>query len=207
MNRARADFGRSEYRWVAEVMKHAVYAHPEHAEARELAAAALEQMGFQAESATWRNAFLLGAHEYREGPPKPLPPGAGFGLVNALTSEMVFDALAIRLNAGKAGELRFTMGWHFTDRGDGSGEHWLVEIGNGAMHALPVDAAPAADVTLTLARRTLDALLTQQLQPGQAIASGQLKVGGDAAKLGLFFGLLDRFGIGFAVVDAVKLEG
>jgi alkyl sulfatase BDS1-like metallo-beta-lactamase superfamily hydrolase len=192
---------------VAEVMKHAVYAHPEHAEARELAAAALEQMGFQAESATWRNAFLLGAHEYREGPPKPLPPGAGFGLVGALSSEMVFDALAIRLNAGKAEGLRFTMGWHFTDRGgergDGSDEHWLVEIGNGAMHALQVDAAPAADVSLTLARRTLDALLTQQLQPGQAIASGRLTVSGDATKLGVFFGLLDRFSISFAVVDAV----
>jgi alkyl sulfatase BDS1-like metallo-beta-lactamase superfamily hydrolase len=199
MSRARADFERGEYRWVAEVMKHAVYAHPAHPEARELAAAALEQMGFQAESATWRNAFLLGAHEYREGPPKPLPPGAGFGLVNALTSEMVFDALAIRLNAGKAGELRFTMAWHFTERG----EHWLVEIGNGAMHALQVDAAPAADVSLTLARRTLDALLTQQRQPAQVIASGELRVGGDARKLGVFFGLLDRFGIGFAVVEAV----
>jgi alkyl sulfatase BDS1-like metallo-beta-lactamase superfamily hydrolase len=124
---------------------------------------------------------------------------------------MVFDALAIRLNAGKAGESRFTMAWHFTDRGgergDGLGEHWLVEIGNGAMHALQVDTAPAADVSLTLARRTLDALLTQQLQPGEAIADGLLKIGGDAAKLGVFFGLLDRFSIGFTVVDAVKLEG
>jgi hypothetical protein len=73
MQRAQADFERGDYRWVAEVMKHAVYAHPDHAGARELAAQALEQMGFQAESATWRNAFLLGAHEYRNGPPKAQP--------------------------------------------------------------------------------------------------------------------------------------
>ena len=65
--RAQADFDRGEYRWVAEIMKHAVYAHPEHAGARELAARALEQMGFQAESATWRNAYLLAAYEYRNG--------------------------------------------------------------------------------------------------------------------------------------------
>ncbi|MBN8509855.1 MAG: MBL fold metallo-hydrolase [Burkholderiales bacterium] len=199
LRRARADFERGEYRWVAEVMKHAVYAHPGHREARELAAAALEQMGFQAESATWRNAFLLGAHEYREGPPKPMPPGAGFGLVAALPSEMVFDALAIRLDADKAGDLRFTMAWHFDDRG----EHWRVEIGNGAMHALALATAPAADVALTLARPTLDAMLTQQLAPAQALADGRLAVAGDAAKLGLFFGLLDRFGLGFPVVDAV----
>ena len=201
LERARADFARGEYRWVAEVMKHAVYAHPAHAEARELAAAALEQLGFQAESATWRNAFLLGAHEYRAGPPKPMPPGAGFALVGALSSEMVFDALAVRLNAAKAGDAAFTMAWHFDDRG----EHWLVEVGRGAMHALPVAAAPAADVSLTLSRRTLDAMLTQQLQPPQAVADGRLRLAGDRSKLATFFGLLDRFSMSFPVVDAAPL--
>ena len=199
MQRASADFERGEYRWVAEVMKHAVYAHPEHAGARELAAQAMEQMGFQAESATWRNAFLLGAHEYRHGPPKAQPVGAGFGLVAALSSDMVFDALAIRLNAGKAGDLRFTMAWHFTDRQ----EHWRVDLANGALHALAVDAAPAADVSLTLARRTLDAMLLQGLQPAEALASGQLQVTGRAALLAQLFGLLDRFTMNFPVVDAV----
>ncbi len=198
MQRAQADFGRGEYRWVAQVMQHAVYAHPDHAAARELAAQAMEQMGFQAESATWRNAYLLGAHEYREGPPKPLPPGAGFALVGALGSDMLFDALAVRINAPKAGALAFTMAWHFTDRQ----EHWLLELCNGALHALPLEAAPAADVSLTLARSTLDALLLQQLQPSQAIAAGQLKLAGDGLRLAQFFGLLDRFTVSFPVVDA-----
>jgi alkyl sulfatase BDS1-like metallo-beta-lactamase superfamily hydrolase len=198
MQRAQADFERGDYRWVAEVMKHAVYAHPDHAGARELAAQALEQMGFQAESATWRNAFLLGAHEYRNGPPKAQPAGVGFGLVAALSSDMVFDALAIRLNAPRAGALRFTMAWHFTDRQ----EHWRVDIGNGALHAMQLDAAPVADVSLTLARTTLDALLQQVLQPPQAVATGQLQISGNGALLGQFFGLLDRFTMNFPVVDA-----
>jgi alkyl sulfatase BDS1-like metallo-beta-lactamase superfamily hydrolase len=198
MQRAQADFDRGEYRWVAEVMKHAVYAHPEHAGARELAAQALEQMGFQAESATWRNAFLLGAHEYRNGPPKAAPVGVGFGLIAALTSGMVFDALAIRLNAPRAGTLAFTMAWHFTDRQ----EHWQVELVNGALHARQVDAAPAADVSLTLARTTLDALLQQALQPAEAVAAGQLTIAGDRTRVAQFFGLLDRFTMNFPIVDA-----
>ena len=198
MARARADFERGEYRWVAEVMKHAVHAHPEHAGARELAAQALEQMGFQAESATWRNAYLLGAREYREGPPKPLPPGTGFGLVSALSSELLFDALAVRLNAPRAEGLAFTMAWHFTDRG----EHWRLDLVNGALHALALQAPPAADVSLTLARTTLDALLQGQLQPAQAVADGRLRMAGDATLAARFFGLLDRFTMSFPVVEA-----
>ena len=198
MQRARADFERGDYRWVAEVMKHAVYAHPDHAAARELGAQALEQLGFQAESATWRNAFLLGAHEYRNGPPKPLPPGTGFGLVAALSSELLFDALAVRLNAPRAEGLGFTMAWQFTDLG----EHWRVELCNGALHALAVDAPPAADVSLTLARSTLDDLLLHKLQPAQAVAGGLLMIGGRAGLMAQFFGLLDRLTMSFPIVDA-----
>ena len=147
--RAQADFAAGEYRWVAEVMKHAVYAQPDHAGARELAARALEQMGFQAESATWRNAYLLGAHEYRNGPP---PPQATMGnsLMNALTNAMLFDALAVRLNAPKAGAQAFTMNWFLTDLN----EHWLLVLSNGALNSIQLDKAPEtnvpADVSLAL---------------------------------------------------------
>ena len=56
--RARADFARGEFRWVAQVMKEVIFAEPDNKDARALCADALEQMGYQAESATWRNAFL-----------------------------------------------------------------------------------------------------------------------------------------------------
>ena len=186
--------------WVAELMKHAVYAEPEHPGARELAAAALEQMGFQAESATWRNAYLLGAHEYRNGPPKA---GAVMGnsLINALTNAMLFDALAIRLNATKAGNQAFTMAWLFTDLD----EHWLVELSNGALSSIQVKDQPAADVSLALTRKTLEAMLQQQLPPMQAVTEGKLKIDGNVMLLATFFGLLDRFAGNFPVVDAASL--
>ncbi len=197
LQRARADFDKGEYRWVAEVMKHAVYAEPDHAAARELAAAALEQMGFQAESATWRNAYLLGAREYREGPPKA-GRTLGSSLIGALSNAMIFDTLAVRVNAPKAAGQTFSMGWHFSD----SGEHWLVELSNGSLHALPVTHAPDCNVSLTLNRATLEALLQQQIAPMDAVQTGQLKIAGNPLLLATFFGLLDRFAGNFPVVDA-----
>ena len=202
LQRAQADFDRGEYRWVAEVMKHAVYAEPDHKAARELAAQALEQMGFQAESATWRNAYLLGAHEYRNGSPQA---GGVMGqsLINALTNAMLFDALAIRLNAPKAGNLSFKMAWHFSDQD----EHWLVDLSNGALSSIQKEDKPVADVSLALTRKTLEAMLQQQLAPMQAVTEGKLKIEGNAVLLATFFGLLDRFTGNFPVVDAAQLPG
>lgn len=196
--RAQADFDRGEYRWVAEVMKHAVYAHPEHTGARELAARALEQMGFQAESATWRNAYLLAAYEYRNGPPKPVQQSVGSALIPAMATQLLFDVIAVRVNAPKAASLAFRMAWHFPDRG----EHWLLELSNGALNSMQFDTAQAADVALTLDRVTLEAILQQRLAPMQAINEGSLRLSGNATLLGSFFGLLDRFAGNFPVVDA-----
>ena len=198
MARARADFGRGDYRWVAEVMKHAVYAHPEHAPARELAALAHEQMGFQAESATWRNAFLLAAREYREGPPPPAKVAAGNALLGALSNQLLFDVLAVRLNASRAGAQSFCMAWHFTDRQ----EHWLLELSNGALNSIQLPEPAQADVSLGADRPTLEALLQQRLAPMQAVAEGRLRLAGNATLLAVFFGLLDRFTGNFPVVDA-----
>ena len=212
--RARADFERGEYRWVADVMMHAVYAHPQHAEARELAAAALEQLGFQAESATWRNAFLLGAHEYRNGPPKAGPGPAGWDIVAAMTNGQLFDALAVRLNPARVEGFAFTMHWHFTD----SGEHWLAEVANGALHshrceapgaATPAAAGaatpPAANVSIEVSRATLHDILREKLTTMQAVTIGQLRVAGEVPLASAFFAALDRFDGAFPVVDAARV--
>ncbi len=198
LQRARADFKRGEYRWVAEVTRHAVHAHPEHAEARELAAQALEQMGFQAESATWRNAYLLGAREYREGPPRPMPVAASFGQLDALDGEALFDMLAVRVNAPRAKGFDVTMAWHFDDRA----ECWRVELSNGALHASRVDEAPAAAVVLRLSRATLHQVLRGERAAAQAVADGLVQVEGDAGLFTRLLDLLDAFTLDFAVVES-----
>jgi len=69
IRRAREDFARGEYRFVAEALSHVVFADPANAEARQVGADALEQLGYAAESASWRNAYVLGALELRQGVP------------------------------------------------------------------------------------------------------------------------------------------
>jgi len=196
---AQLDLQAGDYRWVAEVMKHAVYAHPEHAAARDLAAQAHEQMGFQAESATWRNAFLLAAREYREGaPPPPVVPG-GSAMLAALSNTLLFDALAVRLNAERAGALAGCIAIHFSD----SGQHWRLEISNGALH--PIQALQPdepADVQLTLKRPVLDAILSRSLALPAALAQGQASVMGDTTLIARLFGVLDEFSGSFPVIDA-----
>ena len=103
------------------------------------------------------------------------------------------------------------MAWHFTGPSDEkgetgeSGEHWLVELSNGALSSIQKDTKPTADVSLALTRKTLEAMLQQQLPPMQALTEGKLKIDGKAMLLATFFGLLDKFTGNFPVVDAAVL--
>lgn len=200
LSKAREDFERGEFRWVAEVMAHLVYAEPGHPAARELAAAALEQLGFQAESATWRNAYLLGAHEYRAGPPQPQP-NAGAAMLAALPNELLLDLLAMRIVAARAAGLAFSIAWHFTD----SDEHWLCTLSNGALSSIQRQQPCEADAQVQTDRTTLDALLLQKLAAPVALASGRFKLSGDIRLLAQFMGLLDQFSGAFPVVDAAAM--
>jgi alkyl sulfatase BDS1-like metallo-beta-lactamase superfamily hydrolase len=115
--RAKADFAQGEYRWVAQVCSQVVHAEPDNACARELCANAMEQLGYQAESATWRNAYLQGTLEMRKGPPKMSRAGpASPDVIRALTLDLFFDYLAIRVNCALAPRANgWVMNWHFTD--------------------------------------------------------------------------------------------
>ena len=67
LEKARAAFDLGEYRWVAEVVNHVVFADPANRDARLLQADTLEQLGYQTEASTWRGIYLTGAKELRDG--------------------------------------------------------------------------------------------------------------------------------------------
>ena len=99
MTKARTYLQKGEYRWVAQVMNHVVFADPQNKQARELQADALEQLGFAAESPIWRNFYLAGAMELREGIPKQPRLNVGsLDIMKAMTLDMYFDYLAILLD-------------------------------------------------------------------------------------------------------------
>src|SRR6185436_7114963 len=114
--RARADFAKGEYRWVATAMNQVVFADPANRAARELGADALEQMGYQAESGPWRDAYLVGAAELRNGLPRISGAStANADTIRALGTGQFFDYLGVRLNAGKAEGKTMVINWTFND--------------------------------------------------------------------------------------------
>jgi alkyl sulfatase BDS1-like metallo-beta-lactamase superfamily hydrolase len=117
-----------------QLLKHAVFADPDHNQAKELLAQAFERLGHGAENGTWRNFYLMGATELREGiGPAPVP-DLGAGMAAALTVEQLFDSVAIRVNGPKAWSEHLTIDWHFTDLG----ERYRMALSNGVLvHADP----------------------------------------------------------------------
>ena len=189
--RARADFARGEYRWVAQVMKEVVFAEPANEEARSLCADALEQMGYQAESATWRNAFLYGAQELRHGvfqlPPRFMLSG---DILAGLSTDVLFDALAIRLDPAKAAGHAFQLNWRFMDRD----EEVVLTLRHSTLTHRLAERSDRAAASVTTTRAALDSVILQKISVQDALASGAIKIEGDVAKLGSLFGMLEQPG-------------
>jgi len=188
--RAKEDFAKGEYRWVAEVAARVVFADPANAEARELEADALEQMGYQAESGPWRNFYLTGAQELRHG--VKLPPAARPGnteVVRAIPHDLLLDYLGIRLDATRAGDLRLVINLVFPE----SGERFFVTLEHGVLNHRAGAATQAADATLTVKSDVFLGLASGVLTTEQAVAGGGLEVEGDPSALPRLLSLLDTF--------------
>lgn len=198
--RARADFARGEYRWVAQMMSQIVFADASNEAARELLADACEQLGYQAESATWRNAYLLAAQELRNG----IRPGRPIGFLRgdmlpALATAVVFDWLAVRLKAEEAAGLSWRINWHFTDRGEVVAQTLenatlTQRIGRG-------HAAPDASVATT--RAAFDRVVAGAAGFEEIVGQGEAQVTGDAALPARLFAMLDVFQPVFPIVTPV----
>ncbi len=196
--RARADFERGEYRWVAQVMNHVVFAEPGHTEARELGAAAMEQMGFQAESATWRNAFLLGARELRLGARAvEIKTARGSDMVRAMTDEMFFDYLAVRINGERAEGMQLRLDWVMTD----TGRSYALNLENSALTVRNGRRPEAALATVSMERATLDAILLRKSDFSKALAEGRIRVDGDLQQFSALLGTLETFDPQFNVIE------
>ena len=194
--RARAAFDEGDYRWVAELVNHLVFAEPDNGEARELQADTLEQLGYQAESATWRNAYLTGAQELRHGPP-PARDLRRRNLIDALTVEQIFDAIAIRLRSEEVAQHHVLTNWRFTDLE----QDWVVELSNGTLHSVSGRHDDGAAVTITLSKATLSSLIAGETTIADAVEIGAVALDGDAAELMAVFGHLEVYQSGFAIVE------
>jgi alkyl sulfatase BDS1-like metallo-beta-lactamase superfamily hydrolase len=198
LDRARKDFAKGEFRFVAQAVSHLVFADPDNQSARALLADTFEQLGYAAESATWRNAYLFGAQELRQGMPKapPRPPMPRETLA-ALRTEQLWDVLGVRLNGPKAEGKHIVLDWVFTD----TNESFVLTLENCALTYIAGAQAEKADASFTLARGTLDEVIAKQTSFPEAVAAGKIKFTGNAMRLGELMGLMDEFPRMFEIVE------
>jgi alkyl sulfatase BDS1-like metallo-beta-lactamase superfamily hydrolase len=200
IKRAREDFKAGQYRWVASVMSQVVFADPSNKEARNLGADALEQLGYQSEGATWRNAYLLGALELRNRVAPQAPSTANADLLKGVSIDLAFDFLGVRLNAPKAEGRKIVINWTFTDLN----ETYVMNLENSALTHTSGKLDPNADASVTLTRAALDAITLKQRTFLGSVLTGDVSVGGNPLKLRELFGLLDEFSPGFEIVEPRK---
>jgi alkyl sulfatase BDS1-like metallo-beta-lactamase superfamily hydrolase len=199
---ARKSFEDGDYRWVAEVVNHAVFADPSNTEARNLQADVLEQLGYQAESSTFRNAYLMGAQELRKGPPAPTASHVrARSLIRAMTIEQVFDTLSVRVMSEKIGRLSHCVNWTFTDMAGTSDHQWVLGLSNRTMYSTQGRHEVSAEATITLSRTLLLEIIAQATTFVDELSAGTVTIEGDSAALLNIFGNLDTFATGFAIVE------
>mgnify|MGYP001075866567 FL=1 len=146
---ARDDFDKGEYQWVAQITNILVYADPTNTDARYLCADALEQLGYQAESGAWRNAYLVAAFELRYGT-KLYPEGTTTGIGSTaqnMNTQTMLDYLGIMLDAEKIGDVSFTINLKLTD-----GDEYLVKVHYGVVLYYKGMQDENADITITTDR-------------------------------------------------------
>ena len=194
--KAKTDYAQGNYRWVAQVVSKVVFADPKNEAARNLEADALEQLGYQAESGPWRNFYLTGAQELRNGVMKgPTPNTASPDTVRAMTPEMFFDYMGVHLNGMKAAKAKALLNFDFGEQGK-----YKLELENGVLNHTADAQAKNADATVTLSRDTLNRIILKQETVQQAKANGDMKITGNAAKLDELMGYMDKFDFWFNIV-------
>jgi alkyl sulfatase BDS1-like metallo-beta-lactamase superfamily hydrolase len=198
---AQAYYDKGEYRWVAQVVNHAVFADPTHQGAKNLVADALEQMGYQAESGPWRNFYLTGAKELREGVAElPTANTASADTIQAMTLDLFFDYLAMRLNGPKADGKEIVLNFDITD----TKEKYMIEMVHGVLNHTPDYQADDAAATITLTRDALNQIVLKQTTLDKAIEAGDVKIDGSKAKLNEMLSYLDSFEFWFNIVTPHK---
>lgn len=197
MQKAKADYAQGNYRWVAQVTNKIVFADPHNKDARNLEADALEQMGYQAESGPWRNFYLTGAQELRNGVVKGATPNtASPDTVKAMSPEMFFDYLAVHINGEKAANAKAVFN---VDLGSDGGKYKL-ELENGVLNHSANAQASDADASIVLNRATLNKILLKEESLKQAKEKGEVTITGNQAKVDELLSYLDSFDFWFNIV-------
>jgi alkyl sulfatase BDS1-like metallo-beta-lactamase superfamily hydrolase len=189
---AQAAFDSDDFRWAATLLDHAVFTESDHASARALYADTLEQLAYGAENATWRNFFMSGATELRNGNFGTAVTAASISMLNQLTAEQLFDSFALRVDGPRSWDLNIAIDISFADLA----ANYRLTLRNGVLvyRKAPADSA-TADVTVKLDSkfRLLTVAMGDFSSPG-------LDISGDQMALQEFLSVLDEPDQNFNIV-------
>lgn len=196
LRRAKASFAEGDYRWVAEVVNHLVFAEPGNSEAKSLLAETYEQLGYQAESGPWRDFYLTGAMELRLGVVRqPLPNPASPDTIRAMPMETFFDYLGIRLNGSRAEGKTIELNLMLTD----TGAKYVLGVENAALHVSVGRQSQNAGATITTTRAAFNDVVLGVVKMEEQVKAGRAKVDGAGEVLAEFLSLLDTFDFWFPI--------
>jgi len=200
LRKARESYESGDFRWVAQVVNYVIFAEPGNTEAKTLQADTFEQLGYGAENGTWRNFYLTGAYELRNGSVGTPTVAAAPDITAALSVKQVFDAVSLRVDGVSAANSHIVIDWNITD------ENIVhrTELSNGVLIHFDVEGGSAdagfVDATFSVSRLGLLGVLLGGADLGAEIANGSISVAGDPAKLAELAGHLDEPDPNFAIV-------
>ncbi|KAL5050878.1 alkyl sulfatase dimerization-domain-containing protein [Aspergillus fruticulosus] len=193
--RAHEAFDNSDFRWAAELLNYAVFYNPDNSVARNLLADTYEQLGYGAENGTWRNFFISGATELRNGNFGTPTQTASADVIGQLTPEMLFDSLAVQINGPEAWDKKLFIDAVVTDM-DTTYHLWLS---NGALIYSTAPQAAGVDVTLTGTAKQLTALAVYG-PDSEALEKAGIQIEGNKSALDTLSSLLDPGDTNFNIV-------
>lgn len=197
LKKASQSMQRGEYRWVAEVLNHLVFAQPDNGSAKQMLAEAYRQLGYQSESGPWRDIYLSGALELLSGTPDQYyDPVFAKAFVQQVPLMQFMKALSVRLDGEKAEGERLVLNVLFTDQQ----QNFVLTVRNSVMHYKESPAAANADVSIALSKNLFVDILLGQAGIQQLLTTDDLAVEGSVLKLLKFFSLLGESNDNFNIV-------
>lgn len=194
LRRAVDDYNGGQYQWVAQITNTLLSVEPKNEKARFLCADSLEQLGYQSESAVYRNAYLTAAKELREGVDlKRVKEQTSYMAIrDSMTTEQILDLLGSMIKADSAQGMDLTINANIVDRN----EQYVLTLKNCVLMYYKGVLAPKPSATLTMNKEALFALADKDLSQAKNI----ITVDGDTTVLDQFDSVLARYNSSYEIM-------
>lgn len=190
---AQTAIAKGQYRWAVTLLNNVTFANPDNMDARYLEADAMEQLGYQAESGPWRNYYLGGAKELRQGIQPVATPNTA-----AIAKNMPFDqflkylGVTVKPEAAKGLDIKINI----DVKGDG---HYAMDLSNSVLKSYSDKQFSDADLTISLTRQAFENMMTKQATLQDELKTGDIKVS-DQQAFKQLMSIFDQFDMWFGVV-------